>query len=229
MKYVKWLLIVLLAGAGLVFLTVIFLNEPLPEGKSGSEANQVANKMLETIGKSSYDSIRQISWSFPGDHHYVWDKKNNIVTVRWADYKVKFSPETMEGTVRKGSDSVEGQEKTEMIKKAWSFYANDSFWLLAPFKIKDPGTTLSLVDVEEGTGLLVNYSIGGVTPGDSYLWILDENFRPVSWKMWVKIIPIGGVEFSWEGWSSYEGVYLSTVHQGPFSLKIQLDNVEVQQ
>ena len=34
--------------------------------------------------------------------------------------------------------------------------------------------------------------LGGVTPGDTYLWILDDSGRPVAWRVWVKILHIPG-------------------------------------
>jgi hypothetical protein len=49
----------------------------------------------------------------------------------------------------------------------------------------DEGTTRSLVKNEDKTnGLLVSYASGGVTPGDAYLWKLDANGLPQSYKMW---------------------------------------------
>jgi hypothetical protein len=86
--------------------------------------------------------------------------------------------------------------------------------LSAPFKVFDPGTERKLVDTEEGAhALLVTYESGGVTPGDSYMWLLDENYMPFAWKMWVKIIPIGGVKAEWLGWNETEtGVILPSGH-----------------
>ncbi|MGB6036872.1 MAG: hypothetical protein WBG42_11440, partial [Cryomorphaceae bacterium] len=60
----------------------------------------------------------------------------------------------------------------------------------------------------------------------AYLWILDENYLPTSYKMWVSIIPIGGVEATWENWVEKGGAMISTSHKmGP--LEIPIGNLEV--
>jgi hypothetical protein len=30
------------------------------------------------------------------------------------------------------------------------------------------------------------------------LYLVDENYIPKAWRMWVSIIPVGGIETSWE-------------------------------
>jgi hypothetical protein len=80
-----------------------------------------------------------------------------------------------------------------------------------------------LVTTEDGRqGLMVTYTSGGVTPGDTYLWLLNKDYMPTGWKMWVRIVPIGGVEVSWENWTQLRGgVWLSTKKAaGPFELNI---------
>lgn len=104
----------------------------------------------------------------------------------------------------------------EVCAKAWRYWCNDSFWLNPVSKIFDAGTERRLVDWHGDDALLVTYTSGGATPGDSYLWLLDENNRPKSWKMWVSIIPIGGLKFSWDEWAILEtGAQISTHHYNP--------------
>jgi hypothetical protein len=75
--------------------------------------------------------------------------------------------------------------------------------------------------LKDGTqALLVTYTSGGDTPGDSYLWKLQPNGFPISFKMWVSIIPIGGIEASWDEWQVTEsGAFLPARHSiGPITL-----------
>ena len=93
-----------------------------------------------------------------------------------------------------------------MVDTSWDFFNNDSFWLCAPYKVFDPGTARSIVTLNDGRkGLKITYTSGGTTPGDSYVWILDDNYTPIAVKMWVSILPIGGIEFTWENY-----IYLSS-------------------
>jgi len=68
---------------------------------------------------------------------------------------------------------------------------------------------------------MVSYSSGGVTPGDAYVWLLDESYRPTSWKMWVSIIPIGGLEVPWSTWLTTEtGAEICNLHESVMNLEL---------
>ena len=74
--------------------------------------------------------------------------------------------------------------------------------------------------------MLVSYSTGGVTPGDSYLWTLDESGLPTGYKMWTKILPVKGVYASWEDWIELPtGAKISTGHDMKV-MKSQMKNVK---
>ncbi|MEM6642034.1 MAG: hypothetical protein AAF616_03560 [Bacteroidota bacterium] len=213
-KIFKFLGIALVSFLLIAVVVFWYFNESLPEGVQGAEAELLADEMLDALGKTSYDSISQIEFTYVGSHSIKWDKFNNAATVSWSDKSVNL-------------DLNSPVEDMDLLQyKAYQFFINDTFWLVAPFKIKDNGVVRSIVEVPEGRGLLVTHSKGGVTPGDSYLWIIDERGFPIAWKMWTNIIPIGGVELSWEDWTEKEGVWFSQLHRnGPIELKVTDLNV----
>jgi hypothetical protein len=189
-------------------------NEKLPAGEIGEKAETLTNKMFVAIDKTAWDSTKFIQWNFRDAHDYLWDKERNWVNIKWDDNEVFLNLNEITGVAYQSGELLEGKAKDKSIQKAWGYFANDSFWLNAPVKARDKGTERRLVTMEDGTeALLITYASGGVTPGDSYLWILDENGLPIAWKMWVKIIPIGGVYTSWEDWKTLEtGVKIAQNH-----------------
>ncbi len=222
-KFSIVVLVLIVVGAIAFFIA----NESLPEGKPGPDAEALAEKMLNAIGNKAWEKIPFVAWSFRDAHHYVWDKQNHVSQVKWDDYEAVIDLNSITGRVTKSGESLTGAELDEAVQTAWAYFCNDSFWLNAPAKVKDPGTTRKVVADEDGSQqLLVQYESGGVTPGDAYLWKLDENYLPTSYKMWVSIIPVGGVEASWENWVEKEGAMISTRHEmGP--LEIPIGNLKV--
>jgi len=199
-------------------------NKPIPTGESGPEADALAYRMLDALNYKNFNNTKILEWSFRGDHHYKWNKEKEIVTVTWDNTIVHLDLITPQSSIAEVNNVKTNYEETQdLIEKAQNYFNNDSFWLVAPFKAFDRGTERYLVDMEDGSeALLVTYTQGGDTPGDSYLWIIEPSGRPKSFKLWTKIIPIGGVEASWEEWIETEsGVILPTLHKlGPFSISM---------
>ena len=226
LKIVGALLGILILGL-LIWAWVI--NEPLPQGKSGTEADALATKMLTALNYESYKQTRYLEWSFRNNtHHYKWDKLKGVVAIKWSDVDVKLILASIEKSiVYEAGKIVEGERKLSLAEKAMDKFNNDSFWLVAPFKVFDNGTTRGIVKLKDGSKeLLVTYAKGGSTPGDSYLWKLNPKGFPYAYQMWVGIIPIGGIEATWDDWMVTEsGFYLPKSHQfGP--LNLALDNVK---
>ncbi|SOE22868.1 hypothetical protein SAMN06298216_3271 [Spirosomataceae bacterium TFI 002] len=207
-KTLKILGIVLVVLLIAVVATCSYISKPLPEATSGVQAEELADKMWNSLNKPAWDSTRYVSWSFRGEHHYKWDKEANLAEITWDDYLVLLNPDQVNGVAYEKGVKVEDPSK--LIDKAWGFWCNDMFWLTAPFKIRDKGTKLSLTN---DNNLMVQYESGGVTPGDAYIWILDENGIPMSYDMHVSIIPVKGLNATWETWENISsGAKLSTMH-----------------
>ncbi|MCZ4408110.1 hypothetical protein O3Q51_04790 [Cryomorphaceae bacterium 1068] len=223
----KKFLIVVLVLIAVGAISFFVADEALPEGNAGPDAEALSEKVLDAVGYEAWEKIPFVAWSFRDAHHYVWDKEKHVARVKWDDYEAAIDLNTISGRASKAGVALEGAELDEAVQTAWAYFCNDSFWLNAPAKIKDSGTTRKIVIVEDGSQqLLVQYESGGVTPGDAYLWKLDENYLPTSYKMWVSIIPVGGVEASWEDWVEKEGAMISTSHKmGP--LEIPIGNLKV--
>ncbi|MEM9142547.1 MAG: hypothetical protein AAGA86_06130 [Bacteroidota bacterium] len=207
----------------LLFLGIV--HEPLPLGKSGPEAEALAQKMLKALNHEAFEQTRFLEWSFRnGAHRYQWDKYQGRVSVRWDKINVELDLNTpSRSDVRENGKPIRGLTKNAYVAKAQKLFNNDSFWLVAPFKVFDPGTSRSLVRFPDGEeALMVTYTSGGTTPGDSYLWLLNKNGFPNAYKMWVSILPIGGLEASWDDWIVTEsGAFLPKSHElGPFTLSM---------
>ena len=222
--------IVFLTLPSILFFAFMFFkyNEDLPQGKEGPKADNLAHKMLNALDFEAYKNTDYIEWTFKNLHHYKWEKSKNSCSVFWKEYKVDLylNDQSLNKAYIHGF-KVEGEMGEELTNKALSYFNNDSFWLVAPYKIFDNGTERRLVELKNGEEhLLITYTKGGTTPGDSYLWSFEENGMPKSFKMWTSILPIQGLESSWSHWTFTEsGAKLPTYHNILF-LGIEITNIK---
>jgi len=229
-RILKWGGILFLIGALAIAGFLYFSSETEPVGSVGQDADLMAQKMLRAVNKDAWDNTKYLQWTFfRGEHHYFWDKSNDMVEVVWGENKVLLHTKTLTGNAYVNNEQVKDAESSKaMLDKAWGFFCNDSFWLNPVVKAFDAGTERSIVKLDDGReGLKVEYKGGGVTPGDSYVWILDENNLPTEWKMWVKIIPVGGISSTWENWTKLStGAMVAVDHLMGGKVKASLSNVK---
>jgi hypothetical protein len=222
-KFIGILLLLLIIALGVYYFAN---NEPLPEGKKGKEADALAIKMFNAINNDAFENTEILEWGFRGKHFYKWYKQENIVEVSWDKHNVLLHTNQAE----KSEVFIDDKKvvNNEILKNARDFFNNDSFWLIAPYKIFDAGTERSIVNYNGKDALLITYTSGGSTPGDSYLWILDENYVPTSFKMWTSIIPLGGVSASWSDFKNTKsGIKLPTKHTlSLFGMELNMGKVK---
>lgn len=191
-------------------------NEDLPTGIQGEQADALAHKMLDALDYHTYKNTNYIEWTFKRRHHFEWKKNENMCDVFWKDYKVRLNlKDHSQSQVYVHGFKMKGEAADELLEKALNYFNNDSFWLVAPYKIFDEGTERRLVTLENNDqALLITYTSGGSTPGDSYLWLLEDSGKPKAYKMWTSILPIDGLEASWSDWTTTEtGAQFPTFHK----------------
>ncbi len=217
LKIITGVIVFLTLPSLLLFGFVYFkYNEDLPIGVEGSEADALAHKMLKALDYEAFKGTNYIEWTFKNKHHFEWKKNENSCNVHWKEYKVSLNlNDYSQSKVYVHSFKMEGEMAEELLNKAISYFNNDSFWLVAPYKVFDAGVERRLVRLENNeNALLVTYKSGGSTPGDSYLWQFDKTGKPKSFKMWTSLLPIDGLEASWSDWITTEsGAQLPTFHK----------------
>jgi len=225
-KILKWLLIFIIALFVIGFIFVKAISEDRPAALENTNADAVANEMLASLNQPAWDTLKYLKWEFKGGHKYLWDKQDNNAVISWGDNKVIMNLDKVDGQAFVGGNLVSGDEASGLIQTAWSYWCNDSFWMFAPFKVFDKGTSRSIVDTKDDhTGLMVTYDSGGVTPGDSYLWLLDKNKIPTGYKMWT-FIPVKGMHMSWENWKTLKGGAKVAISHKSSALSFDMEDVE---
>ncbi len=191
---------------------------PLPQGTTGPDADALARQMVDAVGGVAWEQTGAVRWTFPGDHAHLWDLERHLARVRWGGREVLVDLTKRTGRAWDDGVEVSGEAQQALVDQAWNLWINDAFWLNPVVKAFDEGVTRAVVTTDEAPhALLISYASGGATPGDSYLWLLDDQHRPAAWRMWVSIIPIDGLHATWAGWIQLEtGAWVATEHSvGP--------------
>lgn len=220
---------------GLLIIVLVFLlgavvyiwlkSENRPEGTPGPQAEQMAQQIYNAVNKEAWDSLAFVGWTFQQENTYLWDKQNNWVEVRWDNFKVLLDPVKVSGKAYMNKREVKGVQADDLINDAYNMYCNDGFWFHAFTKLHDPGTTRSLVEKDGEKALLVTYAKGGVSPGDAYLWYTDSKGLPAKFEIWASILPVKGMDYTWENWDSlYNGALYAIDHKSDV-LNVQITNV----
>ncbi len=90
----------------------------------------------------------------PGRH--LWDRKSGRYREEWELFgeqaQALFNVQTKEGRVFREGDEIEAAESAEVLEQAYYNHLNDSYWLLMPWKLTDPGVHLSNLGRETVNG-----------------------------------------------------------------------------
>lgn len=181
-----------------------------PEKKQ-EKPEDLALKITAATGQKHWSEIQSIAWLFMERRNFFWEPSSDRLLMDYDGRIVGINVKQPEiGWVMTAEGLLEGQEKEEGLAFAYSAFCNDSFWLNAPGKLFDPGVELSF----EASGLMANYTSGGVTPGDAYLWFVNEQGLPDSVRMFVSDeSPDTGFVVTWENYADLNGLQIAQTHR----------------
>ncbi len=207
----------------LVVFGYLRLRNPLPAPVAG-DADALARRMIASVDGAAWARTGAVRWTFFDGARHLWDRARNLDRYTRGDVVVLLDLSTRRGVATRGGVTLAGADRDAALALAWKRWCNDAFWLNPMEKLFDAGVTRSLVRDDAGrSALLLSYRAGGVTPGDRYLWMVDDDGRPRAWRMWVSVIPVPGLEATWGAWRRLAtGAWVSTEHRmGPVTQRIR--------
>lgn len=188
--------------------------EPVKEEAPVNKEQELVKVIEEATGQDAWRAANWITWSFAGVREYVWKQKEQLIQMRFDTILVQFEYDSLERS-RVYHNGVLKQDSAAkaLVKTAWSAFNNDSFWLNAPGMLNAPGTELTRKDTLQVRRLQVNYTSGGSTPGDKYIWHIDSTGLPIYYEMRLKASNYQPIPASWEDWKDVgNGAMVSTKH-----------------
>ncbi len=152
-------------------------------GNTGSDERAIAlaDKVIKNMGGTkNWNNTRFIAWSWLGQYH-IWDKYENKFRYEKDTLVVISDLKTKKGTVySKGKVLPDTVKSREILNKQYAVWANNSYWLLMPFKLRDNGVTLKYKgEGKSQTGAEVDlieltFKEVGVTPNNRYILGIDK-------------------------------------------------------
>jgi hypothetical protein len=164
-------------------------------------ARVLARRVSEAAGLARFGEVAALRFTFvverDGQRAFVashaWDVRAGRDRVRWTedghawDVVVDLHARTATGTV--DGAPIADADTTAAAEKAHERWVNDSYWLVLPLKLLDPGVNLALdaprvIDGRPHEVLALSFAGVGLTPGDRYWLIVDpQTQRIVRWEM----------------------------------------------
>jgi hypothetical protein len=182
--------------------------------ESADKGQQLATDLWKASGGENWAKVKEVHFTFVVESggkplfsaQHVWNVAAGTDEVSWKD---------KDGKDHKVMANLAAPADGEG-KGAYARWVNDSYWLLAPLKIRDPGVKVEAGGPKDLNGVScetvrLKFDKVGLTPTDQYVFYLDPKTKlPRAWDY----IPAsgGGMQATWEKFQSFGGLNLATEH-----------------
>jgi hypothetical protein len=232
---------------------LLFVLAPAPAARAANDpkADEVGRSMIQAMGgNAAWERARYFRFDFTvvrdgkkiASFAHAWDRWTGRYRVEGEDahgvpWKAYFDVNSRQGTYWVNGAKAEGQTSAQGLENAYGRFINDSYWLLAPWKIFDPGVHLAYVGpVRDAAGnacdeIKLSFDGVGLTPKDVYWMDVDTASHLLT--QW-KFVLNGGNDpptvVAWKEWKKVGPIMLSVTK--PFAAKpaeIRFENLRVEE
>ncbi|ARA93949.1 hypothetical protein AWN76_012825 [Rhodothermaceae bacterium RA] len=201
-----------------------------PEGPSdaasagivpATRADSIALKVYEAHGgPEAWASVPYLRFDFAvgqgGQRQriasHLWDRHSGAYRVEWtrgadSTYVALFNVNHhRDGQVYLNGEPVPATQNAELLEQAYRRYINDTYWMLMPVKLFDPGVQRTYVpDSSDADTDVIRLSFEqvGLTPGDQYWVYVDRATGRV--KEWAFVLQSGNRgRFAWTAYEEFD-------------------------
>jgi hypothetical protein len=213
---------------------------PGPDGAVQAEAAALASRVVDSMGgQQRWDAARLLRFDFTSRrdgatgtvYRHWWDRQTGDYRLEGSDregraYRALFDLDTRQGRAWREGRELAGEELAALLETAYGRFINDSYWLLMPWKWRDPGVDLDYegkrqVDGREYEVVRLSFGSGvGLTSNDRYWAFVDPATARVA--RWAYVLqdeqgaPGTGepTVWAWEDWTkTAAGIELATVRR----------------
>ncbi len=141
-------LAVLLLAAGLAGAAALRAEDAAP-AIADAKADAVAAQVMQALGgQAAWDSTRYLRFTFAGRRTHTWDRSTGRHRVEGKSrdgksFVILENLGTHQGRAWVDGKEAAGDELKKMLETGYGTWVNDTYWLLMPYKLKDPGVHLA--------------------------------------------------------------------------------------
>ena len=204
------------------------------QAESDPRAVKVADEVMKALGgKDAWDKTRYLRFDFGFERDgklqtraHTWDKWTGRYRLEGQDAQGQPFVVLMNVNTREGQAWVNGQraaadEEKKLLERAYGTWINDTYWLLMPYKLRDPGVTLGYDgEAQEGGAtydkLALSFDNVGLTPKDRYwVWVNRDTRLVDRWDFVLKGEDAPPTTFLWKDWRRVGDVKLAGERVNP--------------
>jgi len=186
--------------------------------QSEAKARQIAEATISRMGgMDAWNAKRYLVWKIFGEMHY-WDKWGGDYRWEQDSLLVLMNVQSRQGRAWLRGAELKGASLKPVLDRAYSRWINNSYWLIMPYKLLDPGVMLSYVGTDTSMAgqisdvIQVMFDHVGLTPNNKYLVWVDRASEMVC--QWAYYPDRGDPEPDfvrpWNEWHEISGVWMST-------------------